>query len=291
MKLYFASGSYLAFVDNLHIVKEETGIDPFPAKILVSYLDVMNKPLSRFFERWFKDPSQVELFLDSGAFGAHSRRLLLDVKKYGEYVLANKDWIHVYANLDVIHSPEETMKNQKMLEDMGLSPLPIYHAPEPFEIWQQITEKYDYACLGALVSGRLPVERDVRVRQCMTEASKNNTKVHLFGIGNVSMLSRFEPYSADSTSFIQSKYGRIVAWDERDMTVKKIPLRSPELISYEHVFARYGLPTTPLFARRPGKYGYTVIRAFEYLQFQRMGDWLDAIWKYRDSHPQEIVGV
>ena len=117
MKLYFASGPYLAYIDNLRICKDETGIDPFPVKILVSYLDVRHRNLSQVFERWFQ-PGEVDLFLDSGAFGAYSRKIILDVKQYGKWIKENKDWITVFANLDVKHSQKETAANQKTLEDM-----------------------------------------------------------------------------------------------------------------------------------------------------------------------------
>ncbi|MGW8177372.1 MAG: hypothetical protein ACWGQW_01025, partial [bacterium] len=72
-----------------------------------------------------------------------------------------------------------------------------------------------------------------------------------------------------------------IVFDERNLATKKMRRGSPELVKYEHFLARYGLPTAPLFMKKPGRYGNQVIRAFEYLSFQRQGEWLKAIWDYR----------
>ncbi len=280
MRVYFACGPYLNYVDQLRIVQETTGINPFPVKILISYLDVRRRSLDPLFTRYFK-PGDVELFLDSGAFGAFTRKILLDVREYGEWIKRNQHWIHVYANLDVKHSASETAKNQKILEGMGLNPLPVYHGNEPFQVFKDLCQEYDYVCLGGVAGmARMQGAYDT-LRRCSEYALSQGTKIHMFGVGTHNVLSRIQFYSADSTSFIQSRYGRVVVWDERTMSTKKIKYRSPELIKYEHLLTRYGLPTAPLFMRRPGKFGNQIIRAFEYLQFQRMTEWLDAIWKVR----------
>ena len=113
-----------------------------------------------------------------------------------------------------------------------------------------IADGYEYICLGGLVHGRRTPEIMKNhiikiIKDCLKDAHASNVKTHGFGIGtpNILMINPF--YSADSTSFIQSKYGQIIMWDEHDMTTYKVKLNSPELVSFEHLFSRYGLPTSP----------------------------------------------
>ena len=80
----------------------------------------------------------VDVFLDSGAFSAWTRGVEIDIQKYIEFIKQNQDVITVYANLDVIspgrfsmgtkESAELTLRNQKIMEQAGLSPLPVFHS-------------------------------------------------------------------------------------------------------------------------------------------------------------------
>ncbi len=44
----------------------------------------------------------VDVFLDSGAFTAWTKRVEIDIQKYIEFIKQNQDVLTVYANLDVI---------------------------------------------------------------------------------------------------------------------------------------------------------------------------------------------
>ena len=83
-----------------------------------------------------------ELFVDSGAYSAHKRGVSIDIQEYIAYLQDNKDYIDVYANLDVIGDPEATLENQKIMEEAGLSPLPCFHMGEDWKYLHLYVEHY-----------------------------------------------------------------------------------------------------------------------------------------------------
>ena len=89
------------------------------------------------------------LFLDSGAYSAWTSGKELLVEDYIEYIKEHKDYIDVYANLDVIGSAEGTWENQRKMEAAGSSPLPVYHVNEPLKYLDMCME-YDYFAVGGM---------------------------------------------------------------------------------------------------------------------------------------------
>ena len=120
MRIYFAA--YPRELDYFRKVKE--------AKyLLVSYMELKQNCdlLDWHKERGLQDR---EIFLDSGAFTAHSQGKKIDIDKYIEFINRNKNFIKLYANLDVIGNWKETIKNQKYMEKKGLNPIPTFHMGE-----------------------------------------------------------------------------------------------------------------------------------------------------------------
>ena len=80
--------------------------------------------------------NKVHLFLDSGAFSAYTLGIEINIYEYIEFIKQHKNIIDMYANLDVIatgntlndkkYAAEKTLQNQKIMEEAGLSPLPVF---------------------------------------------------------------------------------------------------------------------------------------------------------------------
>ena len=88
--------------------------------------------------------------LDSGAFSVWNMGKTIDIYKYIEFIKEND--IEIYFNLDVIGDVEGTKKNQKIMEDNGLNPIPVFHYGEPFEYLDWLVEQgYTYIGIGGTV--------------------------------------------------------------------------------------------------------------------------------------------
>jgi hypothetical protein len=154
------------------------------------------------------------LFLDSGAFSASTQGITIDIHKYITFVQQNIDVLDVYANLDVIGDPEATLKNQKIMESVGLSPLPCFHYGEPVKYLQYYIQNYDYIGLGGLVGIKrsdLSFWLDLLFSKYICdERGYPKVKVHGFGISSVMIILRYPWYSVDTTSWhLIGRVGRL----------------------------------------------------------------------------------
>ena len=159
----------------------------------------------------------VDVFLDSGAFTAWTKGMEIDIQKYIEFIKQNQDVITVYANLDVIskdrfsmgtkESAELTLRNQKIMEEAGLSPLPVFHIGEPFEYLEYYINHYDYIGLGGMVGKSkqtLSSWLDVVFRQYICdERGYPKVKVHGFGLTSIPLMVKYPWYSVDSGTWMK----------------------------------------------------------------------------------------
>lgn len=160
-----------------------------------------------------KEPPINDFFLDSGAFSAWSKKKVIDIDKYAEFIKKYQNQLDVYANLDDITNPDKTWENQLYLESLGLNPLPVYHYGEDDSILMQLIEKYDYIAFGGMVpistEKLLPWLNDKFHYICDSEG-KPQTKVHGFGMTTKLLIEKFPWYSVDSTSaIIGAGWGRV----------------------------------------------------------------------------------
>jgi hypothetical protein len=154
----------------------------------------------------------VKLFCDSGAFSAYHNNTEIKIGDYIEFIKRNLGNIETFANLDDIGNPENTWANQKILEEAGLNPIPVYHLGEPEKFLHKCME-YPYFAVGGIASkltsaGSLQRYLDrVFLKICRKENDYlPSHKVHGFGIATPKLLIRYPWYSADTTSWVQ--YGR-----------------------------------------------------------------------------------
>lgn len=159
---------------------------------------------------------EVDLFLDSGAFSAWSQGVQIDIQEYIDFIKRHKDIIHVYANLDVIpngatsadklEAAKKTLRNQKIMEDAGLSPMPVFHVGEPEKYLEYYIKNYEYVALGGMV--RRPKNTLVPwLDKCFSEYICDakgipSVKIHGFGLTSLPLMLRYPWYSVDSTSWV-----------------------------------------------------------------------------------------
>lgn len=176
-----------------------------------------NKFLVSYFS--FKKVNELEegiqVFLDSGAFSAWSRKKEIKIQDYISFIKKNKEKFHIYANLDVIGDPEKTLENQKIIEKAGLTPIPAFHYQSDMKYLKYYIDNYDYIALGGLVPlTNNPKKLQNWLNKCFKELIKpihqRKLKVHGFGVTSLEILKKYPFYSVDSTSWLTpGKFGNI----------------------------------------------------------------------------------
>lgn len=140
--------------------------------------------------------NKVDIFLDSGAFSAFTQGVNIDIQEYIDFIKTHQDHLTVYANLDVIGSPEGTWKNQRRMEKAGLMPLPCFHYGEdPKWLVMYLSRGYEYIALGGMVPISTP---DLKIwlddiwKNYLTDAEGMPIiKVHGFGLTSNSLMRRY----------------------------------------------------------------------------------------------------
>jgi hypothetical protein len=149
---------------------------------------------------------EVSLFLDSGAFSAYTKGVKINIREYISFIKKYQDYIEVYANLDVIGDPEETLKNQKIMERAGLNPLPCFHFGEDFKYLRHYIDNYNYIALGGVAQAGRQVSQwmDLCFDYICGEDDYPKVKVHGFAVTSLRLLLRYPWYSVDSTSWVMT---------------------------------------------------------------------------------------
>jgi len=173
-----------------------------PNRILLSYhyWKKKSKMVKDYINQGF------EVFIDSGAFSADNSGVKVNLSAYMDFIReVNPKY---YAVLDVIGNSKETMLNQKIMEEEGLTPVPVFHMGSTLEEFIPIMEKYDYICFGGLVmSPGIQNHCDLLWRTVLN--NKPNLRVHGFGLTNLILMERYPWFSIDSSSYNACKrYGR-----------------------------------------------------------------------------------
>lgn len=163
----------------------------------------------------------ARIFLDSGAFSAHTLGVELKVSDYCDYIQRNTDILRVEDGvvmasvLDGIGDPLQTYRNQYEMELRGSRPLPCFHAGEDERYLEHYVRNYPYITLGGMVGSstkQLQIWLDRIWDKYLVDGSgRARLKVHGFGITSVPLMERYPWYSCDSSSWIQStSFGTVV---------------------------------------------------------------------------------
>jgi hypothetical protein len=163
----------------------------------------------------------AQVFLDSGAFSAHTLGVSLDITAYCDYIKSNidilrkEDGVVMASVLDGIGDPLKTWQNQLEMERQGAMPLPCFHFGEDTRYLDWYVERYPYITIGGMVgktSAQLATWLDrIWERHLIDGAGRPKLKVHAFGITAVPIMERYPWFSVDSSSWVQSTaFGTIV---------------------------------------------------------------------------------
>lgn len=163
--------------------------------ILLSFADVKKiKPQSHI----------KHFFMDSGAFGAWNRGITIAVDDYIAFIKANKDQLHVYANLDVIGDPVATWENYQRMRDADLDPMPVWHFGEDIAWLHKYAELTKYIGLGGIAKAKKSARRLFFAEAFRNYPDPDKMKFHGFGMTGIKHIVAYPWYSIDSTASIMS---------------------------------------------------------------------------------------
>ena len=160
--------------------------------------------------------TSMEVMLDSGAYSAWKSGTVIDVHQYGDFVERNHEWIHDFANLDVIPTgtsaddaetaAQQSWDNLKALERRGLEPIPVFHIGERW-YWLEklINEGYTTIGLGGVADLHRAARKkwfDQVFSRLADEHGECPVRLHGFGVTDSELLDSYPFYSGDSQTWI-----------------------------------------------------------------------------------------
>lgn len=172
----------------------------------------------RAFALWLENGRRSDdscVFLDSGAYGAHTRGVTMDIGRYCDYIKGHHNAIDVYASLDVIGNWRASAKNLDIMCNAGLMPAPTFHLGSPMHELRRLAANYPYLALGGLVGSPSAVIK-AHLDKCWAVLRPYwPIKTHVFGVTAQWALERYPFYSADSSSAIAgSGMGRVMRFEK-----------------------------------------------------------------------------
>ena len=185
---------------------------------------------------WNEYETKGDLFIDSGAWTAHTKGTEVDIDEYIDYINSMDEKLHIYAELDkipgvykkpkskeeLLHAPEYSWKNYLYMRERVKSPeklLPIFHQGEDYK-WLSLMLETTFGRKHIPYIGISPANdsslkyKKIFIENCFKvihQSSNPNVKTHAFGMTSWDVLEAFPFYSADSTRWIwQSMLGNIM---------------------------------------------------------------------------------
>lgn len=174
------------------------GLETMIPNVLLSYYYYKTKKITEIFRDC--GVSEYNVLVDSGAFTVYTLGKEININDYADWVFENK--AINYVNLDALGNAEETLRNQKKLEEIGLNPIPVFHQSEDFKYLDYYLDNYGYLCISGSVDSRQQVVSKW-MDKCFDKIyCKNITpKIHGLGIASQHLIKRFPFYSVDSSSW------------------------------------------------------------------------------------------
>lgn len=209
---------------------------------------------------WIEGRSRGEcqgyLFIDSGAFSAHTKGAELDVDSYIDYLNSIDDELHIFAQVDKIpgvfrqpktkeqraEAPEISWKNYLYMREKLKSPkklLPIFHQGEEYRWLENMLEWTDengehIPYIGISPANDQPVkEKEKFISKCfqiIKQSSNPNVCTHAFGMTSLRVLERYPFTSADSTSWIMNGANGSIMTKYGSVTISSGRLNAPDHI-------------------------------------------------------------
>lgn len=164
---------------------------------------------------------EISIFLDSGAFSAFTKGISINIQDYIKFIKDNREGITLYANLDVIGDAEGTWRNQQIMEEAGLIPLPCFHLGEEWLYLERYVKEYDYIALGGVAQAKNKDSLMSWLDKCWEIICDKDgwpkTRVHGFAVTSLGIMFRYPWFSVDSTSWVLTgRFGSIYVPRYRD---------------------------------------------------------------------------
>lgn len=171
--------------------------------------------------------NNIDLFLDSGAFSAHTVGKPVSLDDYARFIQENGHHFRVKANLDDIgDTGPKSWENWQELRRQGCDVFPVHHAADQDKYLEMILEvlmqeKPDgtsFMALGGLVGAGREVLRTwldyIWSKFLTNEDGTAKLRVHGFGLTDTELMFRYPWYSVDSSSWIMTGiFGGCIFYD------------------------------------------------------------------------------
>ena len=227
-------------------------------------------------------PSGSKIFIDSGAWSAHSKGKEIDVNEYIKFLNDNDENFYIYAQLDKIpgefrkpktkeqklEAPEISWNNYLYMKDKVKSRdklLPIFHQGEDYK-WLKNMLEYIHPDTGKHIPyiGISPAndvsvsEKIPFIENCfdiIKNSSNPDVKTHAFGMTSLNVLEQYPFTSADSTSWIMAGANGNIITDIGTIIVSEnqrydknhiLNLSKENRIFVENMIEKYGFNLTEL---------------------------------------------
>ena len=182
-----------------------------------------------------------KLFIDSGAYTAHTKGIDIDVDDYIDFINTIDDKVTVFAQVDkipgrwgqpktveqLLEAPKLSWDNYLYMVNKVKSPeklIPIFHQGEDFKwLINMLNYKYENEKLkgqyikyiGVSCNKELSTKDWINwfteVYKVIKMSPNPNVKTHAFGMTSLKVLEQFPFTSADSTSWVRSAgFGNII---------------------------------------------------------------------------------
>ena len=190
-----------------------------------------------------------KLFIDSGAYSAHTKGASIDVDDYINYMNEIDDYVTIYAQVDTIpgrfgqprteedirEAPRKSWENYLYMISKAKSPdkvIPVYHQGEDIK-WLKNMLEYKFPdghhiqYIGISSAKDQSTQSNFswlkQVFKVIAESSNPHVKTHGFGIMVQNFIEQFPFTSSDSTTWIMAgangnvmtKYGTILISDRQ----------------------------------------------------------------------------
>lgn len=168
-----------------------------------------------------------KIFIDSGAFTAHTKGITVDVDEYIDYLNSITDYVDCFAQVDCIpgvfgkpktdeqlkEAPKLSWDNYLYMRPKLKQPdklLPVYHQGETIDWLKNMLEWTDESGKHIPYIGISPAndksqkEKNAFIEMCfdtIRHSSNPNVKTHAFGMTNLETLTKYPFTSGDSTSW------------------------------------------------------------------------------------------
>lgn len=206
-------------------------------RILISYVVLRDYAEGRWPDRARLTQCQgMDVLVDSGAFSAFRSGRPVTLDEYQRFLDGSQP--SKYIALDVIGDWRATMDQLRRMEQAGYTPIPVWHAQDPWELLSELVAGYPLVALGGLV----PLTPTARMHVLRRVFGAHPHAYHGLGIGSPDWLTAYPWVSADSASWDFSS----IFWRSQGWTDKWTPRRRhvERILRVEHVWQHPPIQTT-----------------------------------------------